>query len=99
MQSWALEVFFNFFNNKKLFFAFFIKLIWLGVGFLNRTGAKIGYYLYKKKCNQNHFLFVKKFKNTEGAQLCCLHAARLTQLSLILSQGEKTFYINAEKSI
>ena len=26
-QSWALEVFFNFFNNKKCFFAFFIKLI------------------------------------------------------------------------
>ena len=42
-QSWALSVFFNFFNNKKWFFAFFIKLIWLGVGFLNRTGAEIGY--------------------------------------------------------
>ena len=26
-QSWALSVFFNFFNNKKWFFAFFIKLI------------------------------------------------------------------------
>ena len=37
------EVIFYFFNNKKLFFAFFIKLIWLGVGFLNRTGAEIGY--------------------------------------------------------
>ena len=46
-QSWALSVFLNFFNNKKLFFAFFIKLIWLGVGFLNRTGAEIGYYLHK----------------------------------------------------
>ena len=34
LQSWALSVlFFNFFNNKKWFFAFFIKLIWLGVGF------------------------------------------------------------------
>ena len=42
-QSWALEVFFNFFNNKKWFFPFFIKSIWLGVGFLNRTGAAIGY--------------------------------------------------------
>ena len=41
-QSWALSVFLNLFNNKKLFFAFFIKLIWLGVGFLKRTGAKIG---------------------------------------------------------
>ena len=26
-QSWAVSVFFNFFNNKKRFFAFFIKLI------------------------------------------------------------------------
>ena len=34
---------FNFFIYKKWFFAFFIKLIWLGVGFLNRTGAEIGY--------------------------------------------------------
>ena len=29
---------------KKWFFAFFIKLIWPGVSFLNRTGAEIGYY-------------------------------------------------------
>ena len=43
IQSWALPVFFNFFNNKKLFFAFFIKLIRLGVGFLYRTVAEIGY--------------------------------------------------------
>ena len=35
--------FLNFFNNKKWFFAYFIKLIWLGVGFLNRTGAENGY--------------------------------------------------------
>ena len=27
LQSWALSVFFNFFDNKKLFFAVFIKLI------------------------------------------------------------------------
>ena len=26
IQSWALEVFLNFFNNKTLFLAFFIKL-------------------------------------------------------------------------
>ena len=43
MKWWALEVFFNFVNSKELFFAFFIKLNWLGVGFLNRTGAEIGY--------------------------------------------------------
>ena len=42
-QSWALPVFFNFFNNKKWFFAFFIKLIWLEEGFLNRTDAEISY--------------------------------------------------------
>ena len=35
--------FFNFFTNKKWFFAFFIKFIWLGVGFLNMTGAEVGY--------------------------------------------------------
>ena len=69
VQSWALSVFLNFFTNKKWFFAFSIKLIWLGVGFLNRTGAEIGYQL-DKKCKINHFLLVKKFKNTESAQLC-----------------------------
>ena len=42
-QSWALSVFLNFFNNKKWFFLFFTKLIWLGVGFFNRTGAEMGY--------------------------------------------------------
>ena len=42
-QSWALEVFFNFFNNKIWFFARLIKLIWPGVGFLITTEAEIGY--------------------------------------------------------
>ena len=42
-QSWEILVFFNFLNNKNWFFCIFIKLIWLGVGFLNRTGAEIGY--------------------------------------------------------
>ena len=40
-KSGALSVFLNFFN--KMIFAFFIKLILLGVGFLNRTGEEIGY--------------------------------------------------------
>ena len=53
-QSWALLVFFHFFNNKNWFFSFFIKLIWLWVGFLNRTGAEIGYQL-DKKCKK--FIF------------------------------------------
>ena len=39
----AFLVFLIIFNNKKWFLAFFIKLIWLGVGFLNRTGAEVGY--------------------------------------------------------
>ena len=42
-QSWALSVFFYFFKSKQWIFAFFVKLIWLGVGFLNRSGAEIGY--------------------------------------------------------
>ena len=57
-QSWALSVFFNFFNNKKWFFAFFIRLIWLGVGFLNRTGAEIGF-KRAKKCKQSFFIIEK----------------------------------------
>ena len=43
LQSWALAVFLNVFNNKNDLFAFFMKLIWLGVGFLNRTVAEICY--------------------------------------------------------
>ena len=43
LQSWALLVFLNFTNN--FYFAFFIRLILLGSGFLNRTGAKICYQL------------------------------------------------------
>ena len=46
--------FFNFFNNKKWFFAFFIKLIWLGVGFLNRTLL-----LYKEFKKKKHFIVEK----------------------------------------
>ena len=34
---------FKYFHSLKMIFAFFIKLNWLGVGFLNRTGAEIGY--------------------------------------------------------
>ena len=38
---------FRYFKNFSLikndFFSIFIKLIWLWVGFLNRTGAEIGY--------------------------------------------------------
>ena len=50
-----------FFNNKKWFFAFFIKLIWLGVGFLNMTCAEIQYWL-EKKSTQIIFYFWKMSK-------------------------------------
>ena len=68
-QSWALSVFLIFSTIKNYFLHFFVKLIWLGVGILNRNGAEIGYLLYKK-CKKNHFLLVKKLKNTGSAQLC-----------------------------
>ena len=35
--------YFLIFSQIKNDFCIFIKLIWLGVGFLNRTGAEIGY--------------------------------------------------------
>ena len=51
-----------------MIFCILIKLILLGVGFLNRPGAEIGYQLYKK-CKKIHFLLLKKLKNTESTQL------------------------------
>ena len=43
LQSWELAVFLHFLMIKIKFFAFLIKLIWLGVDFLNRNGTEIGY--------------------------------------------------------
>ena len=51
-----------------MIFCSFIKLISLGVGSLNRTGAEIDY-INLKKMQTNHFLLLKKLKNTESAQL------------------------------
>ena len=51
-----------------MIFCIFIKLIWLGVDFWNRTGAEIGYYLHKKNA-KNRFLLLKKSKNASSAQL------------------------------
>ena len=57
VQSWALEVFLNFFNNNKLFFKIFYQVNLTGSGFfLNRTGAEIGYLLVKK-CNKTIFYY------------------------------------------
>ena len=64
-RNWTLSVFFNVFNNKKSFFAFFIKLIWLGVGFLSRTGAETGHKLYKK-CKKSLFII----KNIQKYRKC-----------------------------
>ena len=47
--------------TKNDFLAIFIKLIWLGVGFLNRTGAEIGCYL-DKKCKKILFYYWKNSK-------------------------------------
>ena len=52
---------FKFFTNKKWFFAFFIKLIWLEVDFQNRTGAEIGYQL-DIKCENIIFIVEKTEK-------------------------------------
>ena len=49
-----------------MIFCIFIKLIWLGVGFLNRTGAEIGYWLYKKM--KKIVYYWKTLKNTESAE-------------------------------
>ena len=50
VQSWALAIFINFLNDKNYIFCIFYLLIWLGVDFLNRNGAVIGYRIivYKK---------------------------------------------------
>ena len=53
--------FFYFFNKKKWFLTFFIKLIWLGLGFLNRTGVKICCQL-DKKCTRIIFYYWKYSK-------------------------------------
>ena len=45
-----------------IFFAFFIKLIWLGVDFLDRNGAEIGYRVIVWK-NQVLFILKKTPKN------------------------------------
>ena len=75
VQRWALSVFFNFFNNKKWFFAFFIKLIWLGVGFLNRIGAEICYYNLTKNAKTN--FFKNKFKKNRKCPALYIHFSQL----------------------
>ena len=47
-------VFFNLFNNKQLFLAFFYQVNLTGSGFFNRTGAEIGCYLDQKCKNPRY---------------------------------------------
>ena len=54
-----------------IFFAFSIKLIWLGVGFLNRTGAQKGYGEIGLK--EIGTFYNKNPKNTASAQLWDSH--------------------------
>ena len=68
--DYLLSVFLNFFTNKKWFFAFLKKFIWLGVGFLNRVEWCRNRLLTNKKCKKMIFYLFKKFKNTSSAQLC-----------------------------
>ena len=67
-QSWALEVFLNLFNNKKLFFCIFYQVnnLFLHQSYLKSPlPDKIKFI----KNVKNHFLLVKKLKNTESAHL------------------------------
>ena len=59
-QSWALSVFFNFFNHKKCFFAFFVKLItyFCTIPIKKPTPSQTN--LIKNA--KNLFLLMKKFK-------------------------------------
>ena len=64
-QSWALSVFFNFFNNKKWLFCIFYQVDNLFTApalFKKPTPSQINLI---KNVN-NHFLVLKKFKTTES---------------------------------
>ena len=88
VQSWALEVFF--FNNKKLFFYIFYQVNSLFLHqsyFKKHTPSQIN--LIKNA--KNHFLWLKKLKNTSSAQLCnCVR--------LLLRGGVYKLYIHVYSS-
>ena len=66
-QSWALSVFFNFFNHKKWIFGIFYKVSNL---FLHQSYLKSSLPVKLTIKNaKNHFLRLKKYKNAESAQL------------------------------
>ena len=56
-----------------------------GSGLLNRTGAEIGYKLDFKNA-KNHFLLLKKFKNTESAQLWTVTDASRPRATLLVAR-------------
>ena len=63
-QSWALEVFLKFSNNKK--FWHLLQIVSAPVLFKEHTPSQIN--LIKNA--KNHFYWGKKYKNSESAQLC-----------------------------
>ena len=67
VQSWALEVFFNFYNNKKWFFCIVYQVNNLAKKVLLKTPTPIQINLITKA--KGHFLLLKKCKNT-SVQLC-----------------------------
>ena len=62
-QSWALAVFFKYFHSRKVIdiFSFSIKLIWLGVGFLNSIGLTLKWVAGNGRFQRNgYILYIKK---------------------------------------
>ena len=64
LQSWALSLFLNFLNHKKLIFCIFYQVI-----FLHQSYIKSPSQINCIKNAKNHFLLLKKLKNTESARL------------------------------
>ena len=70
-------------------FCIFYQVNLTGLGFLNRTCAEIRFELYKKMQN-NHYLLLKKLKNTESVQLWTIWTRRWSfGFQELLSEIEK----------
>ena len=80
------------FSIINSFFAFFFKLIWLGVGFLNTTGAEIGCKL-DKKCNKIIFYYGKIKKYLKCPALSCSLGNRKSTLGRNHFFGREIFKI------
>ena len=52
-----------------MIFCIFYQVIWLGVGFLNRTGAEIGYQLDKKNAKKSFIIEkIQKYRKCPALQ-------------------------------